>query len=419
MPRVAKPMPAVRRYSSLASIAVVALLVVTAVWWLESGVRASGAEWSVGPSLDTPRWAFGAAAVGGDLYAFGGINDGTTANVSSHETSDGASPWVAGLATLTTARNQFAAVVLNDRIYAIGGDTITGCCAVSAAVEEYDPVTDVWTAVADMPTARELPAASALGSEIYVLGGGIGPGGSPNILDTVEVYDAAGDSWSTAAPLNTEREAAVAAAANGKLYAIGGENLIGGRQPLDSVEMYDPGSNTWADVSPLPQPRSFAAAVTLSNKIYVFGGIGPDCPGPVSIAKAGAVCNTVFSYDPVTDTWSIESSMPTARHSASAIELSGTIYVLGGSPDADPPRAALSVVEVFAPKPAGKATPTVPPSPPVGGVVLDAELRALPLETTDPDSSPLGIAVGIVAAASLAGAAWYARRLRPRRLRRP
>ena len=56
-------------------------------------------------------------------------------------------------------------------------------------------------------------------------------------------------------------------------------------------------------------------------------------------------------------------------------------------------------------------TPTVPP--PVGGISLDSHLRALPLETASPDSSPWGVVVGTVAAACLVavgGVAWYARR---------
>ena len=64
------------------------------------------------------------------------------------------------------------------------------------------------------------------------------------------------------------------------------------------------------------------------------------------------------------------------------------------------------------------ATPTATPTPcpsggcPVGGISLDSDLRSLPLETASPASSPWGVAVALVAAASLVGggAAWYARR---------
>ena len=64
-------------------------------------------------------------------------------------------------------------------------------------------------------------------------------------------------------------------------------------------------------------------------------------------------------------------------------------------------------------EPTDTPTPTVTPPPPVGGISLDSDVRSLPLETAGPDSSPWGIAVALVAAASLVaagGAAWYARR---------
>ena len=54
----------------------------------------------------------------------------------------------------------------------------------------------------------------------------------------------------------------------------------------------------------------------------------------------------------------------------------------------------------------------VGPPPAVGGIALDADLRSLPLETAGPTGSPWGVAVAVVAAASLVavgGAAWYAR----------
>ena len=67
-----------------------------------------------------------------------------------------------------------------------------------------------------------------------------------------------------------------------------------------------------------------------------------------------------------------------------------------------------------APKPVNGPTPVNEPTPAgVGGIALDSDLRALPLEATKPDNTPWGIAVAIVAAVSLlalGGAAWYAKR---------
>ena len=89
---------------------------------------------------------------------------------------------------------------------------------------------------------------------------------------------------------------------------------------------------------------------------------------------------------------------------------------------------AAYVFDLSQPKPTPVDTPTatITPTPtimptatatrtpdPVGGIALDANLQALPLETTNSGRTPWGIALAIVAAASLVaagGTAWYARR---------
>ena len=65
--------------------------------------------------------------------------------------------------------------------------------------------------------------------------------------------------------------------------------------------------------------------------------------------------------------------------------------------------------------------PATPTPPPVGGVPLDAELRALPAATAQSSESGSGtpiVAAAVLGAALLAGVAWYGRR-RARRLRCP
>src|SRR5205085_5937940 len=118
------------------------------------------------------------------------------------------------LAPLPTARHGFVVVAGADgHIYAIGGADVSGTLA---TVEAYDPSSNSWAcstgdpssgcathSLAPLPTARQRLAA-ALGGDgrLYALGGYHPSGG---YLATVDAYDPATNTWSTAAPLPTGR----------------------------------------------------------------------------------------------------------------------------------------------------------------------------------------------------------------------
>src|SRR5262249_56808238 len=89
-------------------------------------------------------------------------------------------------------------------------------------------------------------------------------------LATVEEYDP--PPWVTKASMPTARgELGVAAAANGKLYAIGGQNISGF---LATVEEYDPATNTWAPKAPMPTARAgLGVAAAANRKPYAHRGI--------------------------------------------------------------------------------------------------------------------------------------------------
>jgi len=80
----------------------------------------------------------------------------------------------------------------------------------------------------------------------------------------------AGNLWSSMAPMPTARSDFGAAAANGKIYAIGGIDDNGG--VLDTVDVYDPSSNSWSTAASMPTARSAFAAAAVNGKIYAMGG---------------------------------------------------------------------------------------------------------------------------------------------------
>ena len=73
----------------------------------------------------------------------------------------------------------------------------------------YDPQADAWPQLASMGTARKEYASAAVGGKIYVFGG---RDASNARLSTAEVYDPASDSWAQVTSLTSARCGLVAAA---------------------------------------------------------------------------------------------------------------------------------------------------------------------------------------------------------------
>ncbi len=128
---------------------------------------------------------------------------------------------------------------------------------------------NVWLPMATMPTARFALAAAAVNGKIYATGGYSGYNSSGGLLtSTVEVYDPSTNTWSTAASMPTARFGLAAAAVNGKIYAIGGVNSSGGSEVfLNTVEVYDPATNTWSTAASMLTARYGLAAADANGLI--------------------------------------------------------------------------------------------------------------------------------------------------------
>ena len=99
---------------------------------------------------------------------------------------------------LPTERWGLATAVVDDKIYIIGGSSakdIRGPDGLST-VEEYDPKTNTWRQVADMPTPRYYPKVAVVNDTIYVFGGWYEERGVKiDYPVRVEAYDPATDTW--------------------------------------------------------------------------------------------------------------------------------------------------------------------------------------------------------------------------------
>src|SRR5204863_265691 len=100
---------------------------------------------------------------------------------------------------------------LNGKVYAIGGQTGETTSAVDTTmVDMYDPATNIWTRVADLPSPRSHVLASTFirNGQIMVIGGE----SSHNAAQAnVWGYDPGANKWNTYTSLPAKRRAAVAA----------------------------------------------------------------------------------------------------------------------------------------------------------------------------------------------------------------
>lgn len=71
-----------------------------------------------------------------------------------------------------------AAASVGGKLYAFGGEYFNNGGGVYAESWEYDPATDNWNALPDMPHPRHGLGAVSVGDEIYVIGGALEVGGN-------------------------------------------------------------------------------------------------------------------------------------------------------------------------------------------------------------------------------------------------
>ncbi len=130
-------------------------------------------------------------------------------------------------------------------------------------------------------------------------------------------------SWIPKAALDMARNEVVAAAANGKIYVLGGNTRE--KYDLTLNDEYDPAAGKWRSRAPIPSGANHMGAVSLNGKIYAVGGF--TAPG-----HRGATTN-VFEYDPPADRWRAVAPLPIERGSIAVTALNGKIHAIGGRND--------------------------------------------------------------------------------------
>jgi len=143
------------------------------------------------------------------------------------------------------ARVESPAAVVNGKIYLFGG--FTDDLQASARLDIYDPASDSWTRLKDMPTGVTHLNPAQDGST----------------------------AWQPEAQLPDPRGHVSAAVLDGNIYALGGDHGHDIMQiDVDSCHRFDPATNQWSAVASLPDGRSHFESSTIiyRDRILVVGG---------------------------------------------------------------------------------------------------------------------------------------------------
>ena len=194
-------------------------------------------------------------------------------------------------------------------VYVYGGQTSTG--GFLNDLWRWNPATQTWTQLANMPTAKGNIQGAYWNGKIYV------PGGFAAGVHITEnaIYDIASNMWTTGAPLPAP-QTGTNVAFNNKIYNFGGNP-----GPQTTVTIYDIATNTWSNGAAMPVAITYGRATADCQYAYYAGGI------------TTVTVNTLYRYNFAANTWATMAPLQTARTSAELMTSSDktNLYaVMGG-----------------------------------------------------------------------------------------
>jgi hypothetical protein len=152
--------------------------------------------------------------------------------------------------------DHLAAVSDGSALYAVGGANLSPDRS-SPALQRYDPATNAWKRLPNMPRPRGGLGAALVDGRIIAVGGA----DLTSVSTTVEYYDIASGKWGTLASLLDGTHGAGVAAVNDILYTIDGGNRPGHSTSMTTVQELDLAQQTSTSTS-APASTSPATSTT-------------------------------------------------------------------------------------------------------------------------------------------------------------
>ena len=156
--------------------------------------------------------------------------------------------WQTVLTSNQACRIESCVVAAGRHLYSFGGKPQESSEYVTK-VERFDTVVNDWEEIADMQCERGGALGVATEEKIFVGGGH----GSDFGWITCEMYTVSTNEWQTIANLNTSHKYGTMMCLKGKIYVVGGSNILGKNEL--KVECYDPTKDKWIIKTTIPMEK--------------------------------------------------------------------------------------------------------------------------------------------------------------------
>ena len=193
----------------------------------------------------------------------------------------------------------------------------------------YNPETNTWVFVTQMPAGITHAATAVVGNTVYFAGGNIGSFASPSTSPEtagVLTYNLDTNTWGSIASLPTPVAAGGLVAINNVLYSFGGVNQ-GVTADISNTWAFDLNNPSagWVAKAAMPDARTHVGYVEINNIAYAVGG------QHLYNAVTGND-SEVDAYDPANNTWTKMASlpMPWSAIQNTTLVINNKIVILGG-----------------------------------------------------------------------------------------
>uniref|UniRef100_A0A8C5WNS8 Kelch like family member 41 n=1 Tax=Laticauda laticaudata TaxID=8630 RepID=A0A8C5WNS8_LATLA len=215
-------------------------------------------------------------------------------------------------------RNHSSIVTKQKQVYVVGGlyvDEENKERPFQSYFFQLDTITSEWIGLPPLPSARCLFGLGESENKIYVIAGKDLQ--TEESLDSILCYDPESVKWNEVKKLPLKVYGHATTSHNGAIYCLGGKT--DDKKCTNRVFIYNSKRGDWRDLPPMKVARSMFGIAIHKGKIVIAGGVTEE-----------GLSSTVEAFDLTTNKWEVMPDFPQERSSISLVELSGSLYAIGG-----------------------------------------------------------------------------------------